>query len=79
MNRTHIAPRFPQSSSDKAAHAAASYVRSAAPTDSDPNADELLKRAREARQHRLETEAAYLEREQQLGRRVAQEIAQVAA
>lgn len=71
-------PKFP-------AHAAArtpnrpyrpaSLALASVPTDSDPIADELLRRAREARQLRLETEAAYLEAEQQFGRQVADEIA----
>lgn len=49
MHRTRsIAPTYPQSPSDEAAHASASYVRPR-PADSDPNADELLHRVRSPR------------------------------
>ncbi len=40
-----IAPSYPQSATDKAAHAAASYVRTAPATDSDPE-NEALRRVR---------------------------------
>jgi hypothetical protein len=67
MNGTKIhpiTPVYPQSA-DKAAHRAGNYFRG----DSDPNADELLRRARERRAaaalFRLEVEAAYLERDRE--------------
>jgi hypothetical protein len=57
-----IAPTFPRSPADKAAHASASYVRPARAHDgdSDPDMDEALRRAT--------TELAYVERDGQHGR-----------
>ena len=49
-----IAPTFPQSPADRAAHRAAEYRRG----DSDPSMDEALRR--------VQTELAYLERAAQL-------------
>lgn len=64
-----IAPTFPLSAADKAAHAAASYVRPvrAVAGDSDPDMDEALRRVQE--------NLAYIERAQQFDAQVAAEIA----
>jgi hypothetical protein len=47
----HIAPSYPQSPADKAAHAAAPYVRPAVAQagDSDPDMDEAYRRVRDHR------------------------------
>lgn len=58
-----IAPAFPLSPADKAAHRAAEYRRG----DSDPSMDEALRR--------VQTELAYMERKQQLAAQVRREIA----
>lgn len=58
-----IAPTFPQSAADKAAHRASEYRRG----DSAPSMDEALRR--------VTTDLAYLERKQQHDAQVAAEIA----
>jgi len=64
-----IAPTFPQSPADKAAHASASYVRPARAHDgdSDPDMDEALRRAT--------TELAYVERDGQHGQALHEDMA----
>jgi hypothetical protein len=56
-----IAPTYPQSPADKAAHDAASYVRASSTFD--------------AALHRLQTEVAYIERDAQLAADVAKDLA----
>jgi hypothetical protein len=68
-----IAPSFPQSLADKAAHSAASYGRPGRVQDgdSDPDMDEALRR--------VQTNLAYLQRDQQLAEIVAAEVRMGAA
>jgi hypothetical protein len=78
-NALTLTPAPVMSAADKAAHAAASYVRAHA-GDSDPDMDEALKRVRsgstfDAALHRLQTEVAYIERDAQLAADVAKDLA----
>ena len=61
-----IAPTYPQTAADKAAHAKASFVRGHA-GDSTPDITDALRR--------VQTEVAYIERDAQLDAAVAADIA----
>jgi hypothetical protein len=80
LKLTAPAPTYPQSPADKAAHLAAVGPVRGQSTDSDPDIDEALRRARgdsdiAAALHRLQTEVAYIERDAQLAADVAKDLA----